>query len=238
MKNSGQESKGDQTKPPSVPLRADIRRQVLDQILHGKIAPGAHIIEATLASELNVSRTPLREALSQLEQEGFVTSSRDRGFFAAGMTEREVREIYPILSALESLALRLAGKGVLLSIEELTKINNQLKKTHKPKDSLVLDTRWHETLIAYCPNQRLKDFISYSRLIAWRYELIYMKEEKLIDVSFKQHAAIIEALEAGDTETATVRLEENWRFGMDVLLLRLNGSSKDNEAERSASDHS
>jgi DNA-binding FadR family transcriptional regulator len=80
-----------------VPLRADLRLKVLERILNGKLSPGVRVNESRLAKELGVSRTPLREALFQLEREGFVRSDRDRGFSVEPMSAREIRELYPML---------------------------------------------------------------------------------------------------------------------------------------------
>jgi DNA-binding GntR family transcriptional regulator len=203
------------------PLRSDVHRQLSERILDGDIAPGAHINESRLATELKVSRTPLREALFLLEREGFVTSSRDRGFFAAPLREAEVRETYPIIAALEGLAVRSSGPRLVLSVAELKKINNQLKRTASPRKAIALDGAWHETLISSSPNRKLKELIASLRLLTRRYEILFMKDDSLIDVSYRQHSGILEAIEANDIEVVLNRLTENWTFGMEVVLLRL-----------------
>jgi len=204
-----------------VPLRADLRLKVLERILNGKLSPGSRVNESRLAKELNVSRTPLREALFQLEREGFVRSDRDRGFSVEPMSGREIRELYPILWTLECLALRLCGPRATLAVPSLTKLNNELRTTRKPKRALILDNTWHETLLASCPNRRLQDYIQGLRLGIRRYEFVYMREVPLINVSVHQHQEIIKAVKDGDTGLALEKLEENWRFSMEELLVRV-----------------
>jgi DNA-binding GntR family transcriptional regulator len=204
-----------------VPLRADLRLKVLERILNGKLSPGSRVNESRLAKELNVSRTPLREALFQLEREGFVRSDRDRGFSVEPMSGREIREFYPILWTLECLALRLCGPRATLAVPSLTRLNNELRTTRNPKRALILDNTWHETLLASCPNRRLQDYIKGLRLGIRRYELVYMREVPLINVSVHQHQEIIKAVKDGDTGLALEKLEENWRFSMEELLVRL-----------------
>lgn len=204
-----------------VPLRADLRLKVLERILSGKLSPGSRVNESRLAKELNVSRTPLREALFQLEREAFVRSDRDRGFSVEPMSGREIRELYPMLWTLECLALRLCGPRATLAVPSLTKLNNQLRTTRNPKRALILDNTWHETLLASCPNRRLQDHIQGLRLAIRRYELVYMRELPLINVSVHQHQEIIKAVKDGDTGLALEKLEENWHFSMQELLVRV-----------------
>jgi len=101
-----------QTESKDAPIRTDLRRIVLERIVSGTLAPGVRIKEARLAEELGTSRTPLREALIKLEQEGFVRSELAHGFTVEPISGREVREIYPLLWTLETLALRSSGNAI------------------------------------------------------------------------------------------------------------------------------
>ena len=89
------------TKPQTVskdaPIRAELSRIVRERIVEGELAPGTRIKESRLAEELGTSRTPLREALINLEQEGFVRSELAHGFSVEPLSGREMRETYPIL---------------------------------------------------------------------------------------------------------------------------------------------
>jgi len=203
------------------PMRADLRLKVLDLIMTGKLSPGVRVNESRLAKELRVSRTPLREALFQLESDGFVRSDKDRGFSVEPMSAREIRELYPMLWTLECLALRLCGPRATLAVPSLTKLNSELRTTRNPKRALILDSSWHETLLASCPNGRLRDATHGLRLATKRYELLYMRELPLIDVSVHQHQEIIKAIKDRNIAYALEKLEENWRFGMEELLVRV-----------------
>src|SRR5215469_11142131 len=99
------------------PMRADLHRTLLDRIVRGELAPGARIKELQISEELGVSRTPLREALLRLEREGFVRSELARGFSVEPLSAREIRESYPIIAALEALAMR-SSAPVLPSLIE------------------------------------------------------------------------------------------------------------------------
>ena len=219
---SGQENDEGRPASPRAPLRDDLRQLLLDRILSGELPPGSRITESRLAAELGVSRTPLREALFHLESDGFVRSDLARGFSVAPLSVREVRESYPILQALESLALRSLGPLAASTTPELRRINEELAAAAgDPERGRLLDHQWHEALLAACPNRRLLDLIARLKETVSRYERLYMRDATLVAASVAQHLRIIGALEAGDFERAVREIEENWRFALEMLLVRL-----------------
>ncbi|HET7621559.1 MAG TPA: GntR family transcriptional regulator [Gemmatimonadaceae bacterium] len=208
--------------PARSPLREDVRQIVLERILSGELPPGSRITESRLAAELGVSRTPLREALFNLESEGFVRSDLARGFSVAPLSVREVRESYPILQTLEVLALRSIGQLAATSAPELRQINEKLAAVAGDSaGGQLVDHEWHEALLAACPNRRLLDLIARLKETVSRYERLYMRDESLARASVAQHLRVIEALEANDLSGAVRELEENWRFALETLLVRL-----------------
>jgi len=214
---------GDTERPATrAPLREDIRQTVLDRILSGELPPGSRITESRLATELGVSRTPLREALFNLESEGFVRSDLARGFSVAPLSVREVRESYPILQTLEALALRSIGPLAVATAPELRRINQELAAVAgDPERGQLVDHQWHDVLLATCPNRRLLDLIARLKETVSRYERLYMRDASLVAASVAQHLRVIEALEAKELDRAVRELEENWRFALETLLVRL-----------------
>jgi len=205
-----------------VALREDVRQTVLDRILSGELPPGSRITESRLAAELGVSRTPLREALFNLESEGFVRSDLARGFSVAPLSVREVRESYPILQTLEALALRSIGQLAVSTAPELRQINQELAAVAGDSErGQTLDHRWHDVLLAACPNRRLLDLITRLKETVSRYERLYMRDATLVAASVAQHLRVIDALERGELDRAVQELEENWRFALETLLVRL-----------------
>ncbi|MGR3765937.1 GntR family transcriptional regulator [Rossellomorea sp. NS-SX7] len=81
-----------------------------DLILSGEYKPGDRLIEREVASQLNISRTPIREALFRLESQGFVKTVPRKGVIVSNISEEEVIEVFTILSSLEVLAARLAAQ--------------------------------------------------------------------------------------------------------------------------------
>jgi DNA-binding GntR family transcriptional regulator len=203
------------------PIRADLRRTILERIVRGELAPGSRIKEVRLAEELGVSRTPLREVLINLEQEGFVRSELAHGFSVEPLSGREVRETYPLVWTLECLALQSSGTAVSSLLGRLSGINEAFAAATAADERLELDRNWHETLLSYCPNQRLNTLLSGLRTALRRYEHLFMSDAGLVMESVRQHRQVIEALQANDGNTAERILTENWRVSMELLLIRL-----------------
>jgi DNA-binding GntR family transcriptional regulator len=204
------------------PLRDDAREQLLQRIVSGELEPGGRINESQLSLELGLSRTPLREALMTLEREGFVRSEVNRGFIVAAPSSHEAREIYPILWTLEGLALRETGLLAGTILPELERINQEFAAVNlEPVQWIKLDTEFHSTLISRCPNARLLELVRSYRQLLQRYEHIQLGDASLIPHSVAQHAIIIQSLRLHDLNTAIAALEQNWRFGFELLLLKL-----------------
>jgi DNA-binding GntR family transcriptional regulator len=202
-------------------LRQDLRSTLLRRIVVGELEAGKPINESHLATQLKVSRTPLREALLQLEQEGFIRSDERRGFSVERLSAREIREIYPMIWTLEGLALRSSAVCAHLLVPELARINLEFARARTSQRALDLDTQWHERLTSQSQNRRLLETISALRLGIRRYETVYMADTRLLPESVAQHNAIIDALREHDIDAAIKGLEKNWRFGMEVLIRKM-----------------
>jgi DNA-binding GntR family transcriptional regulator len=202
-------------------LRQNLRSTLLRRIVVGELEAGKPVNESHLATQLKVSRTPLREALLQLEQEGFIRSDERRGFSVERLSAREIREIYPMIWTLEGLALRSSAVCAHLLVLELARINLEFGKARTSQRALDLDTRWHEQLTSQSQNRRLLETISALRLGIRRYETVYMADTRLLPESVAQHNAIIDDLKQHDIEAAIKGLEKNWRFGMEVLIRKM-----------------
>ncbi len=204
------------TKQMMAPRRLETYEVLRDLILSGELADDSRIVESTLCEQLGVSRTPMREALFRLEQDGLVKQDPARGFSVMPLTARDVREIYPIMWTLEVLALQLGADDI--DIETLKSLNRSLLKTTKPEKQHEIDDQWHLTLISGCKNRRLLKEIGVLKQSAHRYELAYMRYCDKLGTSIEEHKTILESLEDSDTKKVVRLLEEHWRRGMNSLL--------------------
>ncbi len=196
---------------------------VLSEIVEGSLAPGAKLVEGRLAERLGVSRTPVREALFRLSQEGFVTTSPGKGFSVRALDERQARELFPILATLEGLALTLAAPLVKLDLDALRRANKALAPLRKrPWDAIRADTAFHDLLLRRCPNASLLAMVEAVRRQLLRYEYVYMADETLIELSIAQHEAILDCIAASDFEGAAKALAVNYDSGRALVVSKLN----------------
>jgi DNA-binding GntR family transcriptional regulator len=201
------------------PLREAVYTRVVDLVVSGQYAPGAALTEAALSRALQVSRTPIREALLRLESEGVLYSALARGFIIRPLARSEAIELYPILATLESLAVRTAQEAWDASVvDTLHRTLDDLEGCTDPVQRWRLDTVWHGTLVAACNNQHLMSFIAQLRVNLSRYELTYMREIRHRVLADQQHREILAAIKAPDLPRAAYLLEEHWNQGMELIL--------------------
>jgi DNA-binding GntR family transcriptional regulator len=207
------------------PLRDDAYALLRDRIVGGAAPPGSRLQDSLLAAELGVSRTPIREALLRLEKEGLAESDPHRGFFVAPLTREKAAQVYPVVWALECLALETSPLLTPRQAEELRRTNEELAAaSDDPARCHELDTRWHQTLVGACGNPLLLDLLAGLRHQVRRYECaVYMRDPALVRRSVADHGEILDAALAKKTAQARRLLERNWRVGMGLILARLGG---------------
>jgi len=196
--------------------RGSLRNEILDRlrslVIEGDLSSGARINESILAGELGVSRTPLREALLLLTAEGLVICEPARGFLVAPLTVDQARDALPILAALETLALR-SSKGVALHrLDQLRSLHEEYKSAPTLQTARVIDERWHRVLTSGCSNEALMIQLERQRAIERRYWLATARiAGRWPQPSWVfQHAAVMEAVDAGDTDAACAALDRHW----------------------------
>lgn len=200
------------------PLRTEVTEEVLRRVVMGAIPVGVTINEAQLADSLGISRTPLREALLGLEKDGLLESRQHKGFRVAPLTIQTVQEVYPIVCALETLAIESTSKNYWSSVEEeLNHINGEFKRAADPWLAQGLDDRWHRLLAEGCGNTRLLDLLAGLKRVVHRYEYAYMTNEQTVPISATEHDDILLLLIAGDLGRATKALRGNWYRGIELL---------------------
>jgi len=220
---------------PRRPLRHDILKILLDRILRGQLPIGQKLNEPQLAEELGVSRTPLREALVQLQHAGLVESRQGKGFLVTPLSAKDVEEVYPIIAELESLAVRSTPRGILLTATPRLKSIAVKMATlaDKPLQAQALDDLWHRTLISGCTNQRLRTTLEGLKLIVSRYEYAYMSSQPRVRVSAQQHLSIALALGEQRLDDALEMLRFNWNQSTAEMLSLFDGERATDDSPES-----
>lgn len=201
-------------------LREQVKTEILERLAAGSLTPGASINEAQLAGELGISRTPLREALIGLQQDGVIVSEAGKGFSWAPVSVQEFTEITPIIAALEALALRETPLAALQAIATRLLAEAKAYSSNRAvhRELISADDRWHGIFLAACPNTRLVELIATQKTALHRYERLIVRDDAIVSRAAEEHQAIAECLVAGDKDGAIAALEKNWMAGCDRLV--------------------
>ncbi|MBN6188435.1 GntR family transcriptional regulator [Aneurinibacillus sp. BA2021] len=190
------------------PIRDKVYRYIKEMILSGELAAGERIVERELADRLNISRTPIREALFRLESQGFVKTLPRKGVVVSKMSTEEIVEIFTILSSLESLAVKLAASKV----EEADR--NQLDEQIKEIEQLLarpdLDTRHltdlhidvNETIYKLAKSPRLYEMLHSLLEYIQAFAIVGQEIPGRLRKSLEEHKAVAMAVRDGESELA------------------------------------
>lgn len=211
-------------------LADGVFRAVAGWIARGKFPPGGHLDEIGLCRTLGVSRTPVREALARLEAAGMAESFPNRGFFVTGLSPQGVAEHYPIIAALDALALRLSPPFGGTRVRKLKHLNAEMAKPGKDSPTLYgLDLAFHVCLIESCPNPVLLSLIAQQKETIRRFDGNWKRGLANQTLAVKEHAAIIAALEREENAKAAALLERHWQGGIKTVLRWINSQKKNGE---------
>jgi DNA-binding GntR family transcriptional regulator len=202
----------------------DVYSQLRDLIVHGRLAPGARLIELELAARLGVSRTPLRAALQRLQQEGYavdIPTRQQSRLVVAPMTQEDAREVFHLVGTLEGLAAyqaaQLAGPERARLAAEMKRTNAALKhaaeERHPEYDRLFeLDERFHRSYVMAGAGPRLFALHDAVKPQAERYERLYVSLlTPQLATSVEEHERIRRAIRDGRPRDAHVAVQTNWR---------------------------
>jgi DNA-binding GntR family transcriptional regulator len=196
------------------PTLADRVYQVLrDRVLAGKIVPGDFIREQEVSSRLQVSRTPVREALGRLASEGFIERIPHRGFRVPEESAAEMFEFYPIICALEVLAAEESfPKLTSAAVAELREINAAYRAAGESRDipaGISLNHRFHHRLSSESTNPRLTEMLDELRSQVESLEIWSFSGTDDWKDSHAEHEEILAAIEGDDLPRAIETLKQN-----------------------------
>ena len=192
------------------------------RIVSGEMAGGHRLDEHQLAGELEVDPPVVREALCRLERDGFVRPEDNGTFAVAPLSELEVREGYPVAILLEGLAVRSTPAFPPDALARLREINAAMADERTDAVAAAThDWEFHEELVRHCGNEQLLSTLRPLKRLLLRYEYNYMSAEDFVNRSVHQHEQIIQALERGEREAASLMVEGNFKDSLPGILEQL-----------------
>ncbi len=187
-----------------------IAAEIRNSIVSGKYKIGQALKQDTLAAEFNVSKIPVREALSQLKTEGLVFFQSNRGTTVSSLSVDEVEEIYLMRMSLEAMALKKSiprfSTSNKIAAESTLKL---LDESDDPMDWARLNWRFHSTLYADANMPILLETVSRLHNNVARYLMLYLDEMNFQEESQKEHWELFNACNEKDTKRALKILKQH-----------------------------
>ncbi|PUB17463.1 GntR family transcriptional regulator [Yoonia sediminilitoris] len=207
----------DTTSPPTAPdgdmtavaqWVADVLR---DRIIKGVLPAGARIVERKLSAELDVSRTPIREALKLLHADSLIEISRHKGAQVKAYSAEQALELFDVIASLESLAAeRLAESITPEQLEAIESLHAEMLAFHgagKSDDYFDVNSQIHDTILAYCGNPILQQVHTKLMARARRGRFMAIMDPDRLRTAVEEHEALMTALRNRDPKAAC----EVWR---------------------------
>ncbi len=196
-----------------LPLRDVVFQTLREAILRGELKPGERLMELQLAAQLGVSRTPIREAIRMLEQEGLAVTMPRKGAEVAKMTLKGMEDVLEIREALDILACQLACDRItdelLVTLEEKKKAFEASLETKDVKVIADADISFHDVIYEATGNPKLIALLSNLREQIYRYRVEYLKAVESYPILIKEHDDIYQSLVRHNREESTVAIREH-----------------------------
>lgn len=207
-----------------IPLRENTYSTLKASILDGTIRPGTPLSEIGLAQQFQTSRSPVREALGRLEQEGYVSRKVNGRIVVTILDETELEQLYEVRSALEGLAAARAAKRVNgLMLDELAERVRQMSERASAGDvagSLSEGERFHEIILESSGNVPLRNMVRglRSQINRYRSAIAVRRNQR---ARAQEHKKILKALETRDPETAERAMRDHIEQSAQSLLTQM-----------------
>lgn len=193
-------------KRPIMTMKHQIYQIIKKEICDGNYPPGQWLQEKELAEQLNVSRSPVREALKQLVDEGLAIEYPNKGVFVKEFTVKDIEEIYDLRILLESYAIKNSVKTLTsINIQELMDILKKLVKCYEDNDLahyIEIDTHLHQYIITLGGNSLVIDIYRRIYSQSQQFRIYSLTTQRRFDDSVTEHRGIVENLIAGNWKEA------------------------------------
>ncbi len=210
-------------KAPRLLLREHVKEAIMERILSGEYEPGQRLVETRLAREFETSQVPVREALRELESLRFVESEPFRGARVREVSHEELVEIYPVRSAIEEVAVRLATIALDGDVRELERHLGAMERAAADGDrheQVRSDVAFHETIVDACGNSILGE-VWRSLRIEGRTMITTLSIGFELEEIAAIHEPILAAIRAKDPDAAAAAMRRHFAVLGSLLKERI-----------------
>lgn len=210
---------------PIKTIRNQVYQILKDDICEGRFVPGQWLQENDLAERLNVSRSPIREALRQLASDGLVVEIPNKGVFVKEFTPSDIEEVYDMRVLLEDYAINKLHNN-LRSEDKQALINclNELERLHAERDLRAytdLDAQLHNLLIKLSGNSLLESMYGRIHYITQRFRIYSLASQQRFNESLDEHRELVHCLLTNSTAMAHAINQRHLQLARDKILEHL-----------------
>ena len=201
-------------------LRDQVRDYLLLEMITGNLKTGKTINLAALARHLNVSVTPIREALTQLQQAHIIKAIPNRGFIIAELDVEEAEDLYELVANLEVMAI----ENTEFSQEDIVNLKNQqevFENATNAIDRIQADLEFHRLLTQGYKNKLALKILHDLKTRIFFYERAFTNDDSFYNKSDNQHDSIISAIADDNVPTASLLLKMNWMLILNYVQKKL-----------------
>lgn len=199
-------------------LYEEVAEQLRQRIFRRELEPGSWIDELKIAEEFGISRTPLREALKVLAAEGLVTMKVRRGAYVTEMSEKDLRDVYHLLSLLESDAARVvAERATEAQLNTLQDLHAELEAAVADREKFfAINERFHMHLLEMADNRWRSQMVADLRKVMKLNRHNSLFRQGRIEDSLNEHRAILAAMVARDAPATMAAMQAHFKQGLEA----------------------
>lgn len=197
------------------PLKELVYLELKHKILTGEIPSQTRLMEVELSEKLNVSRTPVREAIRRLTDDGLVQMEARKGAYVAKISIKEMLDVFEIREDMEGFCAYLAAmRSTPEQKKELRELAEGYELACERKDKMEIiryDEEIHNYIVSCCNNETLKQLVNYVQELSLRFRYLYYEDDSRYMDTSQQHIRLIEAIENGDADKARKLADQHVR---------------------------
>ncbi len=216
-----------------MPLRELVFTTLRQAILKGELQPGERLMEIQLAEKMGVSRTPIREAIRKLANEGLVTMIPRKGAIVAGISEKMLRDVLQVRMTLEKMAYECAfGNITDEDIEQMRRAEAEFEEAVENGDLVGIaeaDERFHFIIYSAANNDKLKEILTSLKENMYRYRMEYAKNRDARHELIEEHRAIMQTFADRDAENGLRYVERHIANQESAVLNKLKQEAAEKE---------
>ena len=184
------------------PLKDLVYLELKHKILTGEIVSQTRLMESDLSESMNVSRTPIREAIKRLSDDGLVKVEPRRGAYVANISIKDMLDVFEVREDMEGFVAKLAAQRITdeekAQLREIAaEYEEAIERADDKEQIIALDEKFHNLIVKCTGNETLSELVNYVQELSLRFRYLYYDDFSLYESTAEQHNRIMEAINSG-----------------------------------------